>query len=137
VLYDTLLHLGYNGDVPVYRDCMSMTHELDQCEVSMTIPFNSMEPWMATIIGVELDDTVQQTAPVTLTSLCGSSLADTAMMPIVLFPTRYQGDPMWKQCHEAMSDLEGPHFHTGMAVMAEYAQHSFNLQHTTSRTIIQ
>jgi hypothetical protein len=29
VLYDALLHLGYNGDVPVYHDCMSMAHGLD------------------------------------------------------------------------------------------------------------
>jgi hypothetical protein len=31
---------------------------MKQCEVSMTIPLNPVEPWMATVIGVELDDTV-------------------------------------------------------------------------------
>jgi hypothetical protein len=33
VPYDTLLHLGYNRDVPVYRTRMSMAHGLDQCKV--------------------------------------------------------------------------------------------------------
>jgi hypothetical protein len=56
-----------------------------------------MEPWMATIIRVELDETVEQTAQVALTSLCESSLTDTAAMPIMLFPIRNQEDPVWKQ----------------------------------------
>jgi hypothetical protein len=29
VLYDTLFHLGYNGDVSVYRGRLSMAHGLD------------------------------------------------------------------------------------------------------------
>jgi hypothetical protein len=59
VLYDGLLHLGYNGDVPVYRAHMSMANIMEQCEVSVTIPINPIEPWMATVIGIELDDTVE------------------------------------------------------------------------------
>jgi hypothetical protein len=77
VLYDALLHLGYNGYVPVYGARMSIAHSMEQCEVSVTIPLNPTEPWMAFIISVKLDDTVEQTAQVTLTSLCGSHLADT------------------------------------------------------------
>jgi hypothetical protein len=34
-------------------------------------------------------------------------------------------------------NLEGPDFHTGMAALAEYAQHMFNLQASTGRTVIQ
>jgi hypothetical protein len=52
VLYNAL-HLGYNGDDLVYRARMSMTHSMDQCEVSVTIPLSLREPWMATVIGVE------------------------------------------------------------------------------------
>jgi hypothetical protein len=89
VLRDTLLHLGYNGDALVYRGHLYMAHGLDQCEVSVTIPLNPVEPLMATVIVLELDDTVEQTAHVSLTSLCGSHLADTIAMPIVLFLTRY------------------------------------------------
>jgi hypothetical protein len=137
VLYDALLHLRYNGDIPVYRARMSMAHSTEQCEVSVMIPLNSMEPWMATIIDVELDDIVEQTTQVARTSLCGSRLGDTAAMPIALFPVHYQGDPVWQQRLEAISNPEGPHFHIGMAAMAEYAQYSFDLQHTTTRTIIQ
>jgi uncharacterized membrane protein AbrB (regulator of aidB expression) len=72
---------------------------------------------MATIIGVELDDTVEQMAQVALTSLCGSRLADTAVMSITLFLAHYWGDTMWYQCLEAISDPEGPHFHAGMAAV--------------------
>jgi hypothetical protein len=62
MLYDALLHLGYNGDVPVNRGHLSMVYGLDQCEVSMTIPLNPVEPWTITIISVELDDTIEQMA---------------------------------------------------------------------------
>jgi hypothetical protein len=111
VLYNALLHLGYNEDVPVYRARMSMAHGLDQCDVNVTIPLN----------------TVEQTTQVALTSLFGSCLTNTAVVPITLFPTHCQGDPMWQQCLEAISDPEGPYFHAGMTAMAEYAQYSFDL----------
>jgi hypothetical protein len=88
-------------------------------------------------MGVELDGTVNKTAHFTLASLCGSRLADTAVMSLALFPFHYQGDPMWQQHFEAVSDLEGPHYHVGMAVMAEYGQGLFNLQHSTDTTVIQ
>jgi hypothetical protein len=86
VLYDALLHLGYNRDISVYCYHMSMAHGLDKCEVSVTIPLNPMEPWMGTIIGSEQDDTVEQTAHIAITSFCESRLAATTEMPIVLFP---------------------------------------------------
>jgi hypothetical protein len=72
VLYDALRQLGYNGDAPVYRGRMSISHGQDKCEVNVVIPLNPTEPWMTTVIGVELDETVEQTAQVALTSLCGS-----------------------------------------------------------------
>jgi hypothetical protein len=87
----------------------------------VVIPLNPMEPWMATVIRVELDETVEQTAQVTLTSLCETHLADTATMPIALFPIR---------------NPEGPHFHASMAALAGYAQHLFNLQASTGRTVM-
>jgi hypothetical protein len=36
-----------------------------------------------------------------------------------------------------MSDLEGPHFHVGMTSLARYVQYLFNLQHNTTRTVMQ
>jgi hypothetical protein len=93
----------------------------DKCEVNVVIPLNPMEPWMATIIGVELDGTVEQTAQVALTSLCETRLADTVMMPIALFLMLNQEDPVWMQCLEAVSNPKGPHFHAGMAALAGYA----------------
>jgi hypothetical protein len=127
VLYDALCQLSYNGDAPVYHGCMSMAHGQDKCEVNMVIPLNSTEPWMATVIRVELDETVEQMAQVTLTSMCESRLGDTAAMPIALFLICNQEDPVWKQHLEVVSNPEGPHFHASMAVLAGYVQHIFNL----------
>jgi hypothetical protein len=47
-------------------------------------------------------------------------LAATAEMPIALLSIQNQENPVWKQCLEAVSDLEGPHFHTGMTSLARY-----------------
>jgi hypothetical protein len=91
---------------------------------------------MATIIGLELDETVEQTAQVALTSLCESPLANTVVLPIALFPICNQEDPVWKQHREAMSNPEVPHFHAGMAALAKYALHMFNLQASDARTVI-
>jgi hypothetical protein len=121
VLYDALRQLGYNGDAPVYHSRMSMTHGQDKCEVNVVIPLSPTEQWMATVIGVELDETVEQTAQVVLTSLCETRLADTAVMPIALFPIRNQEDHVWKQRLEAVSNPEGPHFHIDMVALAGYA----------------
>jgi hypothetical protein len=137
VLYDALRQLGYNEDAPVYHGCMSMVHGQDKCEVNVVIPLNPTDPWMATVIGVELDETVEQTAQVALTSLCESRLADTAVMPIALFLIRNQEDPLWKQCLEAISNPKGPHFQADMVALDGYAQHMFNLEASTVRTVIQ
>jgi hypothetical protein len=118
VLYDVFLHLSYNRDIPIYCARISMAHSMDQCGVSVTIPIRPEEPWSVTVMGVELDDTVDKTTHFTLASLCGSCLADTAASPLMLFPFRYQGDPVWQQHFEAVSDHEGPHYHAGMAAMA-------------------
>jgi hypothetical protein len=57
-------------------------------------------------------------------------------MPIALFPICNQEDPVWKQLLEAVSNPEGPHFHTDMAALAGYAHHLFNLQASTGRTVM-
>jgi hypothetical protein len=137
VLYDALRQLGYNEDTPVYRGHMSMAYGQNKCEVNVVIPLNPSEPWMATVIGVELDETVEHTSHVALTSLCESRLADTAVMPIALFLIRNQEDPLWKQCLEAVSNPKGPHFHTSMVALDGYTQHMFNLEASTARTVIQ
>jgi hypothetical protein len=137
VLYDALLHLSYNGDVPIHHARMSMAHHMEQCKVSVMIPIRPEEPWSVTIMGVELDDTVDKTVHFALASLCGNRLADTAATPFVLFLFCYQGDPMWQQHFEAVSDPEGSQYHASMAAMAEYAQGFFNLQHSTDTTVVQ
>jgi hypothetical protein len=43
-----------------------MTHGQDKCEVNVVIPLNLTEPWTATVIGVELEEIVEQTAQVAL-----------------------------------------------------------------------
>jgi hypothetical protein len=57
-------------------------------------------------------------------------------MSIVLFPICNQEDHVWNQRLEAESNPEGPHFHVGMATLAGYVQHMFNLHASTGRTVI-
>jgi hypothetical protein len=133
VLYDALVHLGYDGDAPVYRCWLSMAHGLDRCEVSVTIPFDTTEPWSGSVIGSEPDTGVEMMAHIALTALCGDRLAATAALPIALLPIQNQENPIWKQRLEAMSNLQGPHFHAGLTSLARSAQYLFNLQHNTAR----
>jgi hypothetical protein len=93
----------------------------------MTIPFDPMEPWSGSIIGSEPDTDVEMMAQIALTSLCEDRLATTAALPIGLLPIQNQENPIWQQILEAMSDLMGPHFHTGMTSLAKYTQYLFNL----------
>jgi hypothetical protein len=137
VLYDATLHLGYNGDAPIYRCRLSMAPGLDVCEVSIMIPFDPMEPWLGSIIGSKPNTVVEMMAHVAVASLCESRLAATATLPIALLPIWNLENPVWQQCLEAMSDLEGPHFNVGMAALAKYAQYLFNLQHNIARTGMQ
>jgi hypothetical protein len=53
VLYDALIHLGYDRDASVYHCQLSMAHGLDRCEVSVIVPFDPMELWSGSIIGSE------------------------------------------------------------------------------------
>jgi hypothetical protein len=80
-------------------------------------------PWPGQVRGQrgdtpQPDGAIEQTAQVALTSLCESRL---------LFPIRNQADTVWKQHLEAMSNPEGPHFHSSMTVLAKFVQHMFNL----------
>jgi hypothetical protein len=136
VLYDALLHLSYNGDVPVYRSRMSTTHSQDRCEVSVMITLTPMESWGAIIAGIELDETVEQAAHIALTAQCESRLNDTVAMLIALFPIHKQEDPMWKQRLQAVTDPEGHHFHTDMVAMTVYTQYMFNLLQNTIKTVV-
>jgi hypothetical protein len=76
---------------------MSTAHAQDRCEVSITIPLSPTEPWGATVVGVELDETVEQATHIALTALCESHLNDTAAIPIAVFLIRMQEEPMWRQ----------------------------------------
>jgi hypothetical protein len=95
VLYDALIRLGYDGDAPVYRCQLSMAHGMDQCEVSITIPFDPTEPWSGSVIGSEPDIGVELMAHIALTSLCEDHLAATAALPITLLPIQDQENPIW------------------------------------------
>jgi hypothetical protein len=134
VLYDALIHLGYDGDTPVYHCRLSIAHGMDQCEVSVTIPFDPTEPWLGSVINNEPDTGVELMAHIARTSLCRDHLTATAALPIALLPNRNQENLVWQQRLEAVSNLKGPHFHAGMTSLAKYVQYLFNLQHNTVRT---
>jgi hypothetical protein len=51
VLYDTLIPLSYDGDAPVYHCQLPTAHVMDQCEVSVMIPFDPIELWSGSVIG--------------------------------------------------------------------------------------
>jgi hypothetical protein len=127
VLYDTLIHLGYDGDALIYRCRLSTAHGMDQCEVSMTIPFDPTEMLSGSVIGSENDIGIELMVHITLTSLCEDHLAATVALPFALHPIRNQENPVWQQRLEAVSNLKGPHFHVGMTLLAKYAQYLFNL----------
>jgi hypothetical protein len=74
---------------------MSMAHVLDRCEVSMMIPFDSMVPWLGSVIGSEPDTNVQMMVHITLTSLCEDLLTATAALPIALLPIWNPENPVW------------------------------------------
>jgi hypothetical protein len=63
-----------------------MAYGMDQCEVSMMIPFNPMESWSGSIIGSEPDTGIELMAHMALTSLCEDRLVATAALPIALLP---------------------------------------------------
>jgi hypothetical protein len=137
VLYDALIRLGYDGDTTVYYCRLSRVHDLDRCEVSMTIPFDPARPWSGSVVDSEPDTGIEMMAHIALTSLCEDRLTATATLPITLLPIRDQENLVWQQRLAAMSDLKGPHFHAGMTSLARYAQYLFNLQHNTARTGMQ
>jgi hypothetical protein len=74
VLYNALLHLSYNGNVLIYRAHVSMAHSMEQCEVYVMIPIQPEEPWSVTVMGVELDNTVDKTAHLPLLHCVGAAL---------------------------------------------------------------
>jgi hypothetical protein len=59
VLYDALLCLGCNGEDHIYRCRLSMVDGLDVCETSVMIPLNPAELWTWTVVGSELNTTVE------------------------------------------------------------------------------
>jgi hypothetical protein len=91
------------------------------------IPFDPTEPWSGSVIVSEPGTGVELMAHIALTSLCEDHLAATAALPIVLLPIQDQENLAWQQRLEVVSNLNGPHFHTGMTSLARYAQYLFNL----------
>jgi hypothetical protein len=127
VLYDALIHLGYDGDALVYRCRLSTAQGMDQCEVNMMIPFDPTESWSGSVISSELDTGIELRAHIALTSLCEDHLATTAALSIAPLSIQDQENPVWQQRVEAASNLKGPHFHVGLTSLARYAQYLFNL----------
>jgi cell division protein FtsB len=110
---------------------------MDQCEVSMTIPFDPTEPWSGSVISSEPDSGVELMTHMALTSLCEDCIAATPALPITLLPIQNQENPVLQQRLEVVSNLKGPHFYAGMTSLARYAYYLFNLQHNIAKTGMQ
>jgi hypothetical protein len=87
----------------------------------MMIPFDPTEPCLGSIIDSKPNTGIEMMAHNALNSLCEDRLAATAALPITLLPIQNQENAIWQQRLEAVSDLEGPHFHAGMTSLARYA----------------
>jgi hypothetical protein len=96
VLYDALIHLGNDGDAPVYCCRLPTTHGMDQCEVCVTLPFDPMEPWSGSVIGSKSDTSVELMVHMALTSLCEDRFTATATLPIALLPIQNLENLIWK-----------------------------------------
>jgi hypothetical protein len=59
------------------------------------IPFDTVEPWLGSVIGSEPDTDIELMVHITLTSLCEDRLTATAALPIALLPIRNQEIPVW------------------------------------------
>jgi hypothetical protein len=57
---------------------------MDQCEVSVMIPFDPTESWLGSVIRSEPDTSVELMVHIALTSLCEDYLTATAALPIAL-----------------------------------------------------
>jgi hypothetical protein len=137
VLYNTLLHLGYKADAPIYCCRLSMAHGMKVCEASVMIPIDPSEPWMGSITGSEPDTTVEMMEHTTLTYLSESRLTATAALPTTLLPIWNQENPVWQQCLEAVSVHEDLEFSAKITSLAKYSQYLFNLQQNTTRISVQ
>jgi hypothetical protein len=96
VLYDThpsSLQRGRSG-LPFLT---VMVHALERWNVSETILFDPVEPWLGSVIGSEPNTIVEMMAHITLTSLCKERLTTTAALPIALLLIRNQENPVWQQ----------------------------------------
>jgi hypothetical protein len=127
VLYNTLIHLGYDGDALVYRCRLYRVRDLDRCEDSVTIPIEPMQLWSGSIISSEPDTGVEMMVHIALTSLCEDRLAAIMAAPITLLSIQKQENLIWQQHLEVAFDLEGLHFHAGVTLLGRYAQYLFNL----------
>jgi hypothetical protein len=96
VFYDALIRLGFIGDALVYCCRLSRVHDLDRCEVSVTIRLDPMHPWLGSIIGSEPDTGVEMVAHIALTSLCEDRLTATVALHIELLLIQNQDNPVWQ-----------------------------------------
>jgi hypothetical protein len=69
---------------------------MDQCEVSVTLPFDPMEPWSGFVIGSKSDTSVDLMVHMALTSLCEDRFTATVTLPIALLPIQNLENLIWQ-----------------------------------------
>jgi hypothetical protein len=68
---------------------------MDQCKISVMIPFDTMEPWSGSISSSEPDTGIELMVHRALTSLSEDRFTATAALPIALLPIQNQENPIW------------------------------------------
>jgi hypothetical protein len=89
------------------------------------------------VVGGKLDVAVEKMAHLALTTVCEQRLVGMADMSITLFPIWNQDNPKWCQCLGAACNLTWEQFNVEWEPMTRYAKYLFNLQHKTSRIMIE
>jgi hypothetical protein len=77
---------------------------MDQCKVSVMIPFDPTEWWLVSVIGSKPDTGVELMTHIALSSLCEECLIAMVALPIMILSIWNQENPVWQQRLEAVSD---------------------------------
>jgi hypothetical protein len=141
LLWDAPVQTG-NGDIaPVYYGRLYQEYGLQRCEVCVDIPSHPMfpdgSPWSTWAIEADMDDAMEKAAHMVLTTLCLQNMAAIAGTPISMYPIEDHSDLEWKARMDELGNVLQVHYHSGWAYMAGYAQHLFQLQFDTQRSVVE
>jgi hypothetical protein len=122
---DVLHHFGHTG-TPVYHGRPYREFGHGRCEVHVDVPAHPSDPgmtaWFTTVIGDDLDGTLERAGHQALMEFSEYHLSGVVGTAITLFPVQNEGNTAWSERLAALGDPKGSAYHTGWAFTACYAQ---------------